>query len=1221
MIVMGPQRVVWSPSDVRASLECEYAFLRRVDGLLGRVDLPEPTPDPMRDLLGRLGDRHEAELLTACRDRGGLVELTRPPGPASVESLQNAAERTLAAMAEGPTAISQACLFDGRMLGYADILERADDGWRVCDAKLARSETALALVQLGAYADQLLGAGVQVSSTASLLLGSGERRDLPTSDLVSVFREVRGRFEQGLQSHLQDGREARWADDARARCGRCEECLTAAEVTQDVLLVAGVDTRRRTQLRAAGISTVTDLARADEAPEGMVVATFERVREQARLQVQASGGRLAHRLTQTAGQTLALLPAPSEGDLFFDFEGDPHYDEGDRARSGLQYLWGVMDAAGAYVPTWAHSFAAERAAFARFVDDLTARRERWPDLHVYHYAAYETSALKAMAMRYQVREEELDDLLRAEVFVDLYAVVRGSVQVSASSYSIKKLEPLYMGSELRSEDGVSSGDASILAYHEFRLLEEVDPGLATRRLDELADYNRYDCLSTLRLRDWLVERAEEAGVRDRIVARALVLQSRESAADESELEAALLARAGDGPPAQRSEQEQAWAMLATAIGYHRREAKQFWWGHFDRLQHPLESWARTRDVFAVESAEVVADWSPPVGKGRNHRRILRLVGDWAPGSTAKDAQVVYPAPGPGRSAGPEGAPYAAGPVERVEKDRDDPRVVLLTESCHPDLVFADLPVALAPKEPPRAEPIPEAIAAVASQALQHRELSHGAATDLLARRLPRLRDGGLLPHGSGAGPMEDVVAALLEMDDSYVAIQGPPGTGKTYTGSRVIRRLVEDHGWRVGVVAQSHAVVENMLGAVVGAGLDPSLVGKSSTRTADPSWTPLGKDPGHRTAYLEEHRGSGCVLGGTAWTFSHRDLAESGGLDLLVIDEAGQFALAPTIGASRSARRLLLLGDPQQLPQVSQGTHAEPVDESALGWLMGQEPTLPPERGYFLEHSYRMHPAVTAPVSALAYAGQLGSADPPGRRVLDGVEPGLKVVQLEHHGHRTESEEEAQEVVRQVRAHLGATWTDPDDSAGPRPLGQTDVLVVAPYNAQVAMIRAHLAAAGLPGVRVGTVDAFQGQEAVVAILSMTASSAADVPRGMRFLLSRNRLNVALSRAQWKAILIRSAALTAHLPSSPEGVLQLGAFISLCEAGDPRDDHDDRGDPRDADAVRGDHGGHGAHDGRGDHGAHDGHGDRGGQDGRGGEGPVADRERAPVGGSRPVGRRT
>lgn len=270
-----------------------------------------------------------------------------------------------------------------------------------------------------------------------------------------------------------------------------------------------------------------------------------------------------------------------------------------------------------------------------------------------------------------------------------------------------------------------------------------------------------------------------------------------------------------------------------------------------------------------------------------------------------------------------------------------------------------------------------------------------------------------------------------------------------------------------------------------------------------------------------------------------------GHLDLLVVDEAGQFSLAPTIGASVAAKRLLLLGDPQQLPQVSQGSHAEPVDESALGWLMGDHDTLPAEFGYFLGTSYRMHPALCRKVSTLSYDGRLAAAPEAAARRLEGVSPGLHVVSLPHTGNRVESPEEAAAVVEQVRSYVGAMWTDLDDAATPRPLGAGDVLVVAPYNAQVALIREALARAGLWEVRVGTVDRFQGREAPVAIVSMTASSHGDVPRGMGFLLSRNRINVAVSRAKWRAVVVRSEALTSFMPGSTAGVLDLGAFIGLC----------------------------------------------------------------------------
>jgi superfamily I DNA and/or RNA helicase len=274
-------------------------------------------------------------------------------------------------------------------------------------------------------------------------------------------------------------------------------------------------------------------------------------------------------------------------------------------------------------------------------------------------------------------------------------------------------------------------------------------------------------------------------------------------------------------------------------------------------------------------------------------------------------------------------------------------------------------------------------------------------------------------------------------------------------------------------------------------------------------------------------------------------LLTAGELDLLVVDEAGQFSLASTMAASVAARRLLLLGDPQQLPQVSQATHADAVDESALGWLMQGHDTLPAELGYFLADTYRMHSELCSKVSALSYEGKLKVAADADVRELEGVAPGLGIVLVEHAGNRTESIEEARAVVEQIQALVGKRWRESQDVVA-RPLEGKDFLVVAPYNAQVACISEQLDAAGLSAVKVGTVDKFQGQEAPIAIVSMTASSHGDVPRGMAFLLNRNRVNVAVSRAKWRALVVRSPQLTAYMPGSPSDLLELGAFIGLCE---------------------------------------------------------------------------
>ncbi len=1154
MFLLG-DRVCWSPSDLTAATACEFAVLRALDVRLGRTPAPAQVADPLLEQVARLGDRHEAEVLAALQRAhpGSVLVLERAPSstPSALAALQ---QRTRDALAGDAEVVCQAGFFDGELLGYADFLTRTPEGWAVADAKLARQARPSALLQVAAYADQLVRAGLPVAPYASLLLGDGSEERFDLGDVLPVFLEQRRAFRDLLARHLAAPGPVTWGSDEALACGRCPECTAAAAAARDVLVVAGVRMDQRRALRAAGIATIDDLAAATEPPPGLQPGSFTRLQAQAALQLrQLAAGtdadgqphQVFSELTATAAPVLATLPAPSPGDLFFDFEGDPLYREDDPRLWGLEYLWGVLTApspqtpSGDYLPVWAHDRAQERDALAGFLDLVAERRAAHPGMHVYHYAPYETAALKRLAARYQTHEQELDDLLRSGVFVDLYAVVRGAVRVSQPSYSIKKLEPLYMGDEHR-DSAVQQGDASIVEYHEYRTLAAAGDPAAAQRLQALADYNEYDCLSTLRLRDWLLAQAAAAGLP--APQERAVMVGGDADEETDAVHAALLARAGAPGSTGRTSEQQAYALLAAATGYFRREAAPFWWAHYDRLTLPTSEWSPERDVFAVHSATIVEDWQVPEGRARNLRRVLRLEGEWGPGSTPGDeAWPVYDAPLPPYASAHEGCVVGEGRTARLAVEEDGPdTVAILTEDCPPDLVSAATPGAVVPAPPPHTKILADAVHELAETTAAAPELPSGAALDLLARRRPRLRTGALPVTGD---TVSDVAEALRAMDDSYVAVQGPPGTGKTWTGARVIERLVREHGWRVGVVAQSHPVVEHLLDAVVEAGLDPALVGKSNPQLAGHSWTEVGNTSAARSAFLDRGRSTGCVLGGTAWTFANATSVERGALDLLVVDEAGQFALAPTLAASVSARRLLLLGDPQQLPQVSKGTHPAPVDRSALGWLMAGEDTLPPELGYFLGTTHRMHSALCAKVSALAYDGRLTSAESTDRRHLEGIAPGLQVVDVPHLHHRTSAPEEADEIVRRARALLGTPWTSAAGAA-PRPLTEQDVLVVAPFNAQVNLLRTTLDAAGLGGIRVGTVDKFQGRQAAVVFVSMTASSHGDVPRGMGFLLNRNRLNVAVSRAQWLAVLVRSPALTSYLPTSTTGLLELGAFLRL-----------------------------------------------------------------------------
>ena len=1165
------RRVVWSASDLKAAAECEFAWLRRIDAKLGRVpEVVEPEDETLARA-GRLGTQHELRQLDAYRaafpGAGRVVELPETRS-SDAEAIAAAVAATNAALADPRVdVVYQAVFATDEFVGFADFLLRGEDGrWIVQDTKLARHARVTALMQLAAYVDQLDRLDVPHGDRVELLLGDGTTSEHRVRDLMPVFRLRRERLraliaDRDLVSGAT-GAPIAWGDergDLRViACGRCATCDAEVVTHRDLLLVAGMRPVQRDRLRSAGVRTIDELAGAREAPERMSWDTFTGLRTQARLQLESPAGGVGEATDPHAVPTyevvfpkaIGALPRPDHGDVFFDFEGDPLYTEtpppGGAPQWGIDYLFGWVDDTEQYTALWAHTFGEERQAFEALLDVVALRRRAHPGMHIYHYAPYETTHLLAMAARYGVREAEVDQLLREGVFVDLYPVVRRALRVGSRSYSIKKLEPLYMGDEVRTSD-VQRGDDSIVKYVEARTLVDAGEDAAGRAvLDDLADYNRYDCVSTRRLRDWLVERAREAN----LVPSADIDQS-ERPYEPSHRAETLSRLAGDAALAAAPDDRAVAALKlgSAAIDYYPREAKTFWATHFLRLREPVSVWEDTRDVvvFDHDRSRVLTDWHVPEG-ARVQRRVVELRGDLAPGTklTADTSTyVLYELPTPFPLDTSPRWIHAARTVRVVDALEDG---VIVEENSLAGFTWQELPIALTPPAPPQAGSQQAAIDHWADRVIEASPeasdaFPHDAATDLLLRRAPRTR-GGALVRGTGTD-VDDIVRSVHDLDHSYLAVQGPPGTGKTYVGSHVVARLVAEHGYRVGVVAQSHAVVENMLERIVAAGVPKAQVAKAlkAGGAAEPPFTPIAKD-GY-AGFAAEHP-EGFVIGGTAWDLSHPGRVPRGSLDLLVIDEAGQFSLASTIAVSVAAERLMLLGDPQQLPQVSQGTHPEPVDTSALGWVMDGASVIPEDRGYFLAQTRRMRPEVAEPVSQLSYEGRLAAHPSTSGRHLAGVESGVVPVPLGHTGNSTASPEEADAVVDIVRDLVGRTWTSAE-GAEPRALRADDLIVVTPYNAQQVVVEEALTAAGFSDVPVGTVDKFQGQEAAVAIVSLAASSGRDAPRGLEFLLLQNRLNVAISRAEHTAYVVYGTGLLDDLPRTPDGVARLSAFVRLVGA--------------------------------------------------------------------------
>ena len=1117
------QTWLYSPRDVLAVLECEHRLKLEHAAARGLITRPPPGEDATLDLVKTHGLRHERAVLEGLRGRFDVVTIDIPGHDDG--ALLDAAAATQAAMDAGVAVIYQGVLLVDGFLGYADFLLGVEPTtgeplgrYEPVDTKLARHAKPAALLQLACYADALVRSGRPTPTLVHLWLGDGSREAVPAADVLPLAREYRARVLDELRADPV-APQPLWGD-ARVACGTCRwetHCADGRRAARDLSLVAGMRGDQISRLRGAGVSTVDALAVADDGrrPPSMGIDTWTRLQAQSALQVAgAAAGSPLHEVFDPAG--LAQLPEPDGGDLYYDIEGDPFAEHG----SGLEYLHGMVDSAEDFTAFWAHSRPAEKYAFEQVVDTFTAAARAHPGMHVYHYAPYERTALTTLAARHATREDEVDQLLREGRLVDLYAVVRKSVRVSTESYSIKKLEPLYMGAELREGDVTNAGDSIVEYENAVASRASGDGAQADALLEAIRDYNKYDCVSTHRLHRWLLSLRPGSPTAPPI---ADVPVERELPATE-ELAERLRARV---PDTDRSPEQQATALLAAALGYHQRNQKTFWWEHFDRLRRPVEELADD-DCVVVLGQPTASGWDKVKPKRTFSRTVTAATAtppEDVQAITRGGAFVVYGPPVPDALAPSADSDRAAHPG-LVGIEAADGTVRLVERAPTGNAGWAQLPVALTPGAPPSAKSLEAVLCA-----LGERLLGDGPPEAAWFRLLTRRGPDSPMPRTGD--PIADITAAVAALEDGVLAVQGPPGTGKTYVGSRVIAALAA-RGWRIGVTAQGHTTVENLLRPVVELG---ATVAKEP-RDDDAPW----HTPKKLGDWMAEQAG-GYVVGGTAWTFARPSVREHP-LDLMVVDEAGQFSVPDAVVTGSAARRLLLLGDPQQLPQVSQGQHPEPVDVSALGHLLGAQALIPASHGYLLDTTWRMRPEVCAPVSALQYEGRLHSHPQCLQRTVAGIDPGVQLVPVDHHDNRTRSDEEVTAVIALLHRVMGRRWTDVEQPA--RPLGQGDILVVAPFNRQVSALRHGLHGAGFDEVQVGTVDKFQGREAAVVIISMTTSSGEDLHRGVEFLLSRNRLNVALSRAMHTVYLVHSPLLRRITPASTPGLRALGAFLGVLQ---------------------------------------------------------------------------
>ncbi|MBZ7924995.1 TM0106 family RecB-like putative nuclease [Ensifer adhaerens] len=1115
--------IVLSASDLVGHLNCRH--LTELDLQVAHGARAKPfRSDPLLEVLQERGFRHEQQFL----DHLASLGLTAT-AIAGVGVTDETVDATLQAMRSGVHVIAQAALGGDRWIGRADVLRRVEVGsdlgpwsYEIVDTKLSRETKGGTVLQLCLYADLLERLqGVTPEFVHVVVPWSDFAPQMfRVADYGAFYRKARRAAEAassvgGAPTHYPEPTEhcdvCRWAP----------ACETRRREDDHLCLVANISKSQITELQAHGVSTSAALSQLPFPmpwkPDRGSPASFQKVISQAQIQVSA---REAHDLRYelldvVPGFGLCRLPEPSPGDIFFDLEGDPFIGE-----HGLEYLFGYhyRDDGGkrVRVADWAFDRRSERAAFERFMDFVVERLALYPELHVYHYAPYEPGALKRLMGRYATREAEVDDLLRGKVMVDLYGVVRHALRASVESYSIKRLEPFY--SFERSTPLQEANLALTSMQAALELDDALSIGDATKEV--VSSYNDDDCRSTEALRDWLEQLRTGAIAAGALIDRPVngPDEPREDISEREQRVAALIERLTHDVPVdvtERSAAEQGRWVLAHCLGWHRREAKAVWWEFF-----------RLRDLTASD----LMDEKAGLG-GLRFLGTVEVTGRGIPtdryGFDAQDTDIRDDAEL--RAAGGE----HFGKVVAISKDERTVDVKKTGKSAemHPEGVFAHKVIGTEQQE----GSLFRLAEYVADNGIEG-EGRYQAARDLLLRHRPRV-DGPL--HAPDESTLECALRISRLLRGGVLPIQGPPGTGKSFTAANMICRLIQD-GKRIGITANSHKVIRNLIDKVIEVGGTSVLAGHKTEKDGTDH---LRIFASNEQAAASIKSGQVNVLGATPYFWSRDDVADS--VDVLFADEAAQMSLANVLAVSPAAPTLVLLGDQQQLEQPTQGSHPDGTGVSALDHVLQGSKTIAPENGLFLEHTWRLHPSITAFNSELFYEGKLFSIPSCSVQDIASNGPftgtGLRYVPVVHAGNQSSSVEEAIAVARIVDALLNseARWTDRDGET--RALGLQDIIIIAPYNAQVFEIQERV-----PGAHVGTVDKFQGQEAPVAIFSLATSSHADAPRGMEFLYSANRLNVAISRAKCMAILVASPQVFEAECKTPRQMQLANAFCRYLE---------------------------------------------------------------------------
>lgn len=1109
-------QIIYSPSDLSTHSSCKHFTQLSKQLVRGEITEPDVYANPVLSMLKEKGIEFENNHLNTLKTQGKSVSEINPEDP-------HAEKHTIEAMKAGVDVVYQARLKEiGKWGGWADFLKKVDKpsdlgdwSYEVWDTKLANETKAGTILQIGLYSERI----AQIQGTTPEYMGvikpEGEER-YRYDEHAAYIRLVKRNLEEAISIDTDTYPEP------VSHCDICKwwkNCNAVWRTDDHLTFVAGMGTSQIKELRLHEVDTLEKLETLDFPvpfdPSKGIKETYNKLREQARIQNEsriAGGKPIYETLEVEEDKGLNKLPEPSANDIYLDFEGDRMVEP-----DGLEYLIGYVHK-GTYHALWAKNESEEKEIFEKFIDFAFNLKEEDPTLHIYHYAPYEVTALKRLMGKYASRENEIDTFLRSSTFVDLYSVVKQSVRASVERYSIKDLE-VFFGYQRKM-------DLRELSNHKSQLELLLQTGnidlLIQGTKDAVQLYNQDDCESLVHLQQWL------ESIRSNLISEGINITrpeigdgeaSENITAHQERIQPIMDALLNDISPvkSERSDAEQAKFILAHMLDWYRREKKSFWWEFF-----------RLKELSEVELLEE-----------RKAVSFLEYTGTREPEKRSVIDTYTFPFQECDLRAG-QGLEDQDGNGLGTIHDIDvEARLIRIKKG--PSKVDLPHPVAVISMENINTSSKEEAVIRLAEWVVENgidsSDSTYRAARQLLINSSPSLSEE-LVDNQDIQDSTFDFTAKL---DHSYLPIQGPPGAGKSYTASHLIVRLAQQ-GKKIGITALSHKVISNLLMKVwevaQESGLNIQMVQKVQPNPDNPPpWLESNDEN-----YIQSTIGKADVIAGTTFMWSKTPYQSS--IDYLFVDEAGQLSLIDTLSVSHTCSNLVLLGDPQQLKQPQQGVHPDGTEVSALEHVLQGGKTIASNRGVFLPMTWRMHSSINTFVSELFYEARLHSKEHLDQQQIIGSKyagSGVYLEEVEHEANSNSSLEEVEKVVEIVEHLTSGDVKFISENGVEAPLTASHIKIITPYNAQVQAIKHRL-----PNLEVGTVDKFQGQEAPVIIYSVATSSIEEAPRGMDFLFSPNRFNVAVSRARTRFIMVANPAIFEAECKSPHQIRLANSFCRFKE---------------------------------------------------------------------------